>query len=114
MVDIAYYTCLNNECYKYRGIFMEGDPEHANCERARLFPEERAGLPAWMWFAVPAAVALVAGAAMMFMRRRSRSTNMHMPPMGERRTETWSGSERITDERKSHAAPPPIVPDTRS
>jgi hypothetical protein len=108
-MEVAYYTCLNNECYKYRGIFMEGDPEHANCERARLYPQQR-GVPMWTWFAASALAAIAAGAAvMMFMRRRREQTNL--PPMGERRTETWSGIERIADERQSHAVPPPIVPD---
>jgi hypothetical protein len=110
-MEVAYFTCLNNECYKYRGIFMEGDPEHANCERAQLFPEERAGAPMWMWFAVPALLAAVAGAmAMMYVRRRAGGTNL--PPMGERRTETWSGGERAGEERKTHAVPPPIARDT--
>jgi len=110
-MEVAYYTCLNRDCYKYRGIFMEGDAEHANCERAELFPQERTGMPVWMWFAIPAVLAMAAGAAMMtFMRRRGQQTNL--PPMGERRTETWSGTERTEGERKTHPVPPPIARDT--
>jgi hypothetical protein len=47
----------------------------------------------------------------MMMLIRARRDDTNLPPMGERRTETWSGTERMADERKSHAAPPPIVPD---
>jgi hypothetical protein len=110
-MEVAYYTCLNSDCYKYRGIFIEGDPEHADCERARLFPEERAGMPIWMWLAVPAMLAMTAAAAMMFARGRNRRNQQNLPPMGERHTETWSGMNRTAGERKTHTAPPPIVPD---
>jgi hypothetical protein len=113
-MEIAYYTCLNNECYKYRGIFMEGDPEHANCERARLYLEGESRTPGWAWFALPIALAgAVATAAFVFMRRRA-AQGSHRPPMGERKTEMWSGAERMNDERRGHPVPPPIAHDTMS
>lgn len=111
-MDVVYYTCLNGDCELYRGIFIEGDPQHENCERASLFPEEPAARPAWTW-ALPVALALAVGAAaFVYMRRRARSdAQSHKPPMGEHRTETWSGIDRHPAERKSHSAPPPVGPE---
>ncbi len=60
-MDIAYYTCLNSTCVRYRGIFIEGDPEHADCDRAQLFLEQTPRSGAWTWFA--AAILAFAGLA---------------------------------------------------
>lgn len=108
-VEIVYFTCLNDECEKYRNIFAEGDPLHANCARERLYLEgERPGLPVWAWLAAPAALAV---AAVVFAFRRARRRNMKKKPMRfgeERATQTWSGAETHLDEREGHRVPPPI------
>src|SRR5690349_19387376 len=68
-IEVAYYTCLNNECPKHRNIFREGDPLHANCDRERLWLEgQRRPMPVWAWIAIPAAIALAAGAGLWMMR----------------------------------------------
>jgi len=107
-MEVAYFVCLNNDCVNHRGIFVEGDPVHENCRRSRLYLQgESRGLN-WLWFALPAAIAIVAAVTVRtFMRPQSEKRN-HIPPMGERKTETWSGTQRTAEERRGHAVPPPI------
>lgn len=108
--EIVYYTCRNSECEKYRNVFIEGDPEHANCERERLFLEGQTRVPQWVWFTVPAALALVAGAVVLGLR--IAKARRFQPPMlrEERPTQTWSGhhADAHLDERQGYSVPPPI------
>lgn len=107
---IVYYTCLNNDCPKHRNIFPEGDPEHQNCARERLWLEgQRPSMPAWIWFALPAALLLGAGAVMLMRSKRNGSDTRPTKLHEERPTQTWSGTERHIDERPGHPVPPPIV-----
>ena len=110
-MEIAYYTCLNDECFKYRGIFTEGNAQHANCERARLYLQGEQGLPGWTWLAVPAMVAIAAGVVALALVRKRRAQEQR-PPSSERQTETWSGNEHMRSERRGHDVPPPIARET--
>lgn len=68
-MEVAYHTCLNNECPKHRNIFREGDPLHAHCERERLWLEgQQRPMPVWAWIAIPAALALAVGGALWMLR----------------------------------------------
>lgn len=62
-MEVVYYTCLNEDCYRYRGVFIEGDTEHANCERTPLSLERDEERPSWMAVAAPVAVAAGLAAA---------------------------------------------------
>lgn len=108
-VEIVYYTCMNNDCEKYRNIFAEGDPLHAECERERLWLEgERRPLPMWVWIAAPAAL-LLAAAGTMALRVARRNMKQRRATFGEeRKTQTWSGAHSHLDEREGHRVPPPI------
>ncbi len=79
-MEIAYYTCLNNDCQRHRNIFVEGDPQHADCASERLYLEgqEKPGLPAWVWLGVPAALAL--GAAVFVLLRKMRGSARSAAP----------------------------------
>ncbi len=106
-VEIVYYTCLNNECPKHRNVFAEGDPQHEGCARERLWLEgQRAGMPRWLWVAIPAAVAVVAGAVTAI---RMMGNSQSKPPMlRESERKTWSGAHSHRDDREGSAVPPPI------
>lgn len=107
-LEVVYYTCLNNECPKHRNIFLEGDPEHAQCARERVWLRgQRRGAPRWVWFAVPAALAGIAVAATAILRMRKPR---FQPPMlrGETEMKTWSGAHAHRDDREGSAVPPPI------
>lgn len=107
-MEVAYFVCLNNDCVKHRNIFVEGDPQHADCKRSRLYLQGESADRSWLGFALPAVLAMAAAAATTyFLRQQSRRQN-HLPPLGERKTETWSGTQRTTEERKGSAVPPPI------
>jgi hypothetical protein len=108
-VEIVYYTCLNNECEKYRNVFAEGDPQHEQCARERLFLEGERGMPVLGWL-VPVAVMLAAAAGVVALRRMRANRKQKPAILGEERpTQTWSGTESHLDERQGHAVPPPIV-----
>ncbi|HZZ65153.1 MAG TPA: hypothetical protein VFE17_06630 [Candidatus Baltobacteraceae bacterium] len=62
-MEVTYFTCLNDECYRYRGVFVEGDAEHTNCERAPLSLEREEQRPSWLAMAAPVAVAAGLAAA---------------------------------------------------
>lgn len=109
-LEIVYYTCLNNECPKHRSVFIEDDPEHEGCARERLWLEGQrpaAHVPRWIWFAVPAALAMAAGAIALlrFMRAdESSPSSVHE----EMPMKTWSGSHAHRDDREGNTVPPPI------
>jgi hypothetical protein len=109
-VEIVYFTCLNNECERYRNVFAEGDPQHANCARERLYLQgERRPMPMWAWIAAPALM-LLAAATFVALRRARRNMNQQRTLYGEeRQTQTWSGTDSHLDEREGHRVPPPIV-----
>lgn len=109
-LEIVYYTCLNNECPKHRGIFTDGDPQHEGCARERLWLEGQrpaARVPRWILIALPVAAALAAGAilVMRFMRvnEPNPSSIQEEVPM-----KTWSGAHAHRDDREGNAVPPPI------
>lgn len=108
-VEVVYYVCRNNECPKHRNIFLEGDPQHDGCERERMLLEgQRAPMPRWVWFAIPAAIALGVGG--FFLARMMRVTQGQKPPMlrGQEELKTWSGAHAHRDDREGNAVPPPI------
>lgn len=109
-MEIVYFTCLNKDCERYRNIFSEGDPQHDDCARERLWLEgQRPSVPMWAWAVMPVALMLAAGGVMLFLRSK-RSQPPKRPMYGEERpTRTWSGTERHSDERRGHPVPPPIV-----
>lgn len=108
-MEIVYYTCRNSDCPKHRNVFVEGDPQHAKCDRERLFLENESRGPQWMWFALPAAIALAATAFYLW-RRMAETPPQQQPRMlhEERPQQTWSGSHTHLDERHGSAVPPPI------
>lgn len=109
-MEIVYFTCLNKDCERFRNIFAEGDAQHANCARERLWLEGQSpSMPMWTWLVVPAALLLAAGGMMLYMR--SQRGERDQPPSfkDERQRQTWSGSESHLDERRGHPVPPPIV-----
>lgn len=113
MMETVYYTCLNNACEKHRNVFVEGDPDHAGCERRRLYlegQEERRTIP---WGFVAAAAVLALGAAgFVFYRRMAKASASAepRPTFGEGQArQTWSGEHSQSDERRGHAVPPPIA-----
>ncbi|MFN2449678.1 MAG: hypothetical protein ABR508_07790 [Candidatus Baltobacteraceae bacterium] len=112
-MEVVYYTCLNNKCEHHRNVFVEGDPEHADCARERLYlqgQEQPAGLPSWIWFALPAAAG--AGLLAYFLYRRSGARSSMQAPETLREDaprQTWSGSHSQAGERPGHAVPPPIA-----
>lgn len=108
-VEIVYFTCLNNECEKYRNVFAEGDPQHANCARERLYLEgENRSTPMWVWIAAPVLM-FAAAATIIALRRARRDTEEKRTLYGEERpTQTWSGAESHLDEREGFPVPPPI------
>ena len=65
----TYYTCRNNHCPKHRGVFLDGDPEHANCKREKLRFGDEPNPRKWLWIAAPAALVLGALAVAMFVQR---------------------------------------------
>ncbi|MDQ2663841.1 MAG: hypothetical protein M3Y18_07400 [Candidatus Eremiobacteraeota bacterium] len=76
-METTYFTCQNKACAKHRGIFVEGDIEHADCAREVLsFGDESegsSGMPKWLpWLAVPAGIAAVAGAVQIVNAQRSK------------------------------------------
>jgi multisubunit Na+/H+ antiporter MnhC subunit len=75
----VYYTCLNNDCPKHRNVFMEGDPEHAQCKRERLYlaGERRPVPPAVVVTAVSIAVAALGFAISMVLRSRKPRKPQH-------------------------------------
>jgi hypothetical protein len=108
-VEVVYYTCLNNDCPKHRNIFLEGDPEHANCARERLWLEgQRPAPPRWLWFAIPAGLAVLAAAAVL-VSRKIRDAQFK-PPMllGQDDMKTWSGAQAHRDDREGNPVPPPM------
>ena len=111
-MEIVYYTCLNNDCERHRNIFVEGDPLHAGCERDRLYLEGQAKparVPAWVWFALPAAVGAGLAAFMLYRRRTARPVNPAPETLREDTPrKTWSAANSNADERVGHAVPPPI------
>ena len=77
--EAIYYTCLNNHCPKHRNIFAEGDPEHANCDRERLYLEgQRRPMPtAAIFAAVAVGIAVLSvGAVLMLRARKSRKPQL--------------------------------------
>lgn len=111
MIDVVYYTCLNNDCEKHRNVFVEGSPEHAECARERLYLEgQRKPAPSWLWYALPLAIAAGAAAFVLFLRARSTQPDEPRSALREETPrQTWSGSHIHADERAGHAVPPPIV-----
>ncbi len=110
--ETVYYTCLNNDCEKHRSIFVEGDPLHAECKRERLelAGQERRTVPAWLWFAVPAAVTLAAAAVALYRRRAAapKRADRAADLRGHTR-QTWSGSHsHVEEQREGKSVPPPI------
>lgn len=108
-LEVVYYTCLNNDCPKHRNIFVEGDPEHERCARERLWLEgQRRGMPRWLLFAVPAALAAAAAAVVIVMQLRKPGLR---PPMlrGEEEMKTWSGAHAHREDREGNTVPPPIM-----
>ncbi len=103
-MEAVYYTCLNNKCPKHRNVFLQDDPEHADCACERLYLEGQSRAPAWLWFALPAALGLAVVAAFLFVTRTQRPQPL-LPPENE----TWSGAERTNTEREGHAVPPPMT-----
>ncbi|HEV3154188.1 MAG TPA: hypothetical protein VGZ02_10325 [Candidatus Baltobacteraceae bacterium] len=72
--ETVYYTCLNNHCPKHRNVFMEGDGQHADCARERLWLEgQRPGRSRWLLAAVSVAGALAVIAGAMYWMRMSKS-----------------------------------------
>ncbi len=107
-MEIVYYTCLNNECPKHRNVFMEGDPKHDGCARERLWLEGQSPTtPAWLWFAIPAALLAIAGGILL---ARSMRPTEGKPPILETQTQTktWSGAHAHREDREGNAVPPPI------
>lgn len=108
-VEIVYYTCLNQDCERYRSVFAEGDLEHQNCAREQLWLEsEGAGLPGWLLIALP--VALAAMATLAVIALRSMRGEKRKGPMlrGQGETKTWSGGKAHREDREGSAVPPPI------
>jgi hypothetical protein len=107
-MEIVYYTCRNSECPKHRNVFVEGDPQHENCARERLYLEGQERPAQWLWYAVPAAIMLAAAAV--FAWRRVAEARRFRPPMlrEERPHQTWSGHHAHLDEREGFTVPPPI------
>lgn len=109
-MEVVYYTCLNKDCYRYRGVFVEGDPQHERCDRAPLELEgtERKA-SRWMRLAVPVALAAgVVAVATMVVRRMSSSDE---PPI-ERSTQSWSGDADVDARGTDYSAPAPMASDT--
>jgi hypothetical protein len=107
-VEVVYYTCLNDVCPKYRNVFREGDPEHESCARERLWREGQEGaMPQWLWFAIPAALALMIAAGATLTIRRMRGAK-RKPPMLREEKKTWSGAQAHREEREGSSVPPPI------
>ena len=71
-MEVEYYTCLNESCARYRGVFIEGDPEHLNCERTSLSLEGERQPKGWMAVAAPVAIAAGIAAAATFAVRKLR------------------------------------------
>jgi hypothetical protein len=106
-VEVVYYTCLNNECPKHRNVFREGDPQHENCARERLWLEgQRADVPRWLWFAIPVALAMIVAGATLAVRKMRAAD--FKPPMLREEKKTWSGAQTHREEREGHPVPPPI------
>ncbi len=99
----AYYTCLNNKCPKHRNVFLDDDPEHADCERERLHLQGESRVPTWLWFAVPAALALAVAVGLAIARRGNDE-----PQPRTREIELWSTTETISLEPEGHTVPPPM------
>jgi hypothetical protein len=105
-LDVVYYACLNNDCPKHRNVFVEGDPEHRNCARKRLWLEgQRQGMPRWVWFAIPAALAMASAAVAI---ARMRKPRFQPPMLRETEMKTWSGAHSHREDREGNAVPPPI------
>lgn len=110
-VEVVYYTCVNSECPKHRNVFTEGDPQHEGCARERLFLEGQrpAGMPRWVLFAAPAAIAALATGAVLLLRmmrannRGPRTLHEDLP------MKTWSGASAHRDDREGNPVPPPII-----
>lgn len=93
-MEVVYYTCLNNDCPKHRNVFVEGDPEHANCERERLFLEGERKPASWVPIIASAAISLaVVGAAIFLIVRASAQRKPHLPMIRDEATPT------VQDER---------------
>lgn len=72
-MEETFYVCLNNDCPKHRGVFVEGDPEHANCSRERLYLEgQRPSPPAWLAVAVPLAGLFAMAGIALYLQSRKR------------------------------------------
>lgn len=112
-MESVYYTCLNNDCEKHRNVFVDGDPDHATCERRRLYlegQEQPARVPMWALVAVPAVIGLGAAAFFLYRSRARSQMRPQKRDLRESQTrQTWSGEHSHPDERRGHAVPPPIV-----
>jgi hypothetical protein len=100
-METTYYICLNKHCEKRHNIFVEGDPQHAECKREVLRFGETAARPApWMWLAIPAGIAVIV-AALRFARRK-RVAKPEFDQAG-----SWE-SGRTGKEPRGSSIPPPI------
>lgn len=95
-METTYYTCLNQHCPKHRNIFLEGDPQHENCRRARLHFQEERRVPVWVWAAVPAALLGIA-LGVQLMRTLTKRRDTQVP-----------GHKTVAAESERHSVPPPI------
>jgi len=70
---VQYYVCLNQHCPHHRGIFLDGNSEHAGCarEKLRLGDERSEGArrTALLRYVLAAAVVAAAAGAFAYARR---------------------------------------------
>ena len=110
-LEIVYYTCVNNECPKHRGVFTEGDPQHERCARERLRLEGQrppARVPRWILFTVPALAAAIAAGALLLIRFMRVDESKPSSIREDLSMKTWSGSHAHREDREGNTVPPPI------
>ena len=69
-MNAVYYTCLNQHCPKHRNIFLDGDLEHAECQRTVFQLEDHRKPPGWRRYVLPSLMALGALITLGVMRKR--------------------------------------------
>jgi hypothetical protein len=104
-MEVVYYTCLNNDCPKHRNIFTEGDPEHANCARERLYLEGERKPASWLPLIVTAAVSFAAAGAAVLLILRARAAQKPQLPMIREESLPATKDEQLSS-RRSYVAEP--------
>lgn len=82
-LNVAYYTCLNNDCPKHRNVFTEGDPLHTQCEREHLWLQGQKRPPSVRSLLILAAVGAAAVVASVLLARRMRDASFKPPMLRE-------------------------------